>query len=158
MASWEILIWVVVVVLSAVGFCFILYGLKKCGIGRATESANHERDITEHANSMVKKINEYRRLLQVLANKKKQLEKSSDVDNLSADSDDLFWQIYDLEWRMDDLNWSIDDINWDIRDAKFEFDWRKEQEKTTKATFWTVCGAAIISIAGLGFSIYCFFV
>ena len=55
----------------------------------------------------------------------------------------------DYDWRIDDLDWTIDDIEWDIRDTQFEMDSRQNVESTSKATFWTVLGAAVFSLAGL---------
>jgi hypothetical protein len=153
MEAWEIFVLIIVIVSSIIGLGLIIYGLKHCGLGCTTKAKTYQVNTDEHINSMKKKTEAYKKLLQELESKREQLKKSADESDPSADSDDKYWQIYDLEWRMDDLNWSIDDINWDIRDARFEYDWRKEQEKTTKATFWTVLGAASFSLAGLLFSI-----
>ena len=67
----------------------------------------------------------------------------------TAEDEDVGWCIEDYDWRLDDLDWTIDDITWDIRDTRFEIDSRKNVESTAKATFLTVLGAAIFSLAGM---------
>lgn len=149
MEVWRILIWSIVSFLALGGLIFVTYGLRRTGFGESTKTRQHERELSEHINSLMRKLEDCKRDKKKLTKKRKQLKILINDSSASNRADDQHWRLDDLDWRMDDLDWTISDLSWDIRDSKFEIDIRKEQNRTAKATFWTVLGAAVFAFAGL---------
>jgi hypothetical protein len=103
------------------------------------EELKKAKDKLEKAKQAKTRIEDHKNHLILLRGEKAPTEMDEDVG----------WCLEDYDWRLDDLTWTIDDINWDIRDTTFEIASRENVESTSKATFWTVLGAALFSLTSL---------
>ena len=104
----------------------------------------------EHADALRKGLeqrkDELNKQMKEVHKKKEELEKKR--NQLGQDN-----EIDDPDWRIDDTDWRLKDLDWEIRDTTWELADRLHQERTSRATFWTVLGAALFALAGLVFSI-----
>ena len=87
----------------------------------------------------------------------KQLEERRANESSEEIISDIGWSIEDYAWRLDDIEWTIDDLKADIRNTQFEIDSRENMERSSRATYWAVFGAAIFALGGLFVDIYSIF-
>jgi len=97
------------------------------------------RELEKRMSDLAQQAQDERRKIEELEEKKNQLGEACEVN--------------DIDWRLDDSRWRLQDIEWEIRDTKWEIGDRIHQERTSKATFWAVVGAASFALAGLVVSI-----
>jgi hypothetical protein len=140
-----IVTWALITILGISGAIFIGYGLKLQLV--VHKSAEMEK-LESYLATVKSKLHDRQQIRDKIVKQKEQFLSSHGEKTPTCEDEEVGWCAEDYDWRIDDLNWTIDDLQWDIRNTNFEKDSRQNVESTSKATFWTVLGAAIFSLAG----------
>lgn len=139
-------IWILMGILGIAGTAFIGYGLK---LQLVIHRSKARQELEQHLETLNLKLQNRQQVRDRVAQHKERFQALHSGVVPTAEDEEVGWCSEDYDWRLDDLEWTIDDIRWDIRDTQFEIDSRQNVESTSRATFWTVLGAAVFSLAGL---------